>query len=500
MRNTQFAKIVNHGRLVYILNVKTFFTFIIFIYVLAPHLIADARTANIKFGIDASHAPPLLYQFEDPNFSLATGGLVYEITVTIAEALNQSYSVSALPEARMIRDLKQGHIDLVCYISPEWNRDSKDDFLWSDPLYTYVNVLVGKKEIPFKSFNQLSNISIGTVENYYYHEVEDKFKSKVLQRDDSSSIIGGLKKLLDNRLEYVVMTEIEYNLYKMTYPQLQKSSFTVDKTDVLCSLSKNSSLSLKNLNKTIAQLKNKKEFKKIYTRYSNSKTMPRPIAYGMNDSNSPPFLQIDNNTETPIIQGGIFFDLGLEIGRKLKRPIHFMLSPRKRLDSGLAEGDIELVCYNTEAWAGSYAKDYNWSVPIFEQTNLVVGLKTNMKNVSLNSLKDLKGKTLGTNLGFVYPALTPYFKDGTIKREDALSGMDNIEKLHSGRVQYIVLNNLEYNFYRKQYTDLKEAPFVIDPIDVKCASSKKSDLKISDINAAVKELKKSGRLQKVFLN
>lgn len=477
---------------------KTFLIFCISILSLVAVFTSQARASHINFGIDASHSPPLLYQFEDPNFSLATGGLVYEITVAVAEALNQDYTISALPESRMIRDLKQGNIDLVCHISPEWDRASRNDLLWSDPLYTYSNVLVGKKEIPFKNSGQLANVTIGTVENYYYHELEEKFKNKKLQRDDSASIFAGLKKLLDNRLEYVIMTEIEFNLYKTTYPQLQKSSFTLDKTDIHCSVSKKSSLPMKNLNKAIADLKTKNEFKKTYDRYTNSKTAIRPINYGMNDSNSPPFLQIDNSKETPVIQGGLFFDLGLEIGKKLKRPIHFMLSPRKRLDSGLADGEIELVCYNTEAWAGSYAKDYNWSVPIFEQTNLVVGLKANMKNAPLKSIKDLKGKTLGTALGFVYPALIPYFNDGTIKREDALSGMANIEKLHSGRIQYIVLNNLEYNFYRKQYTDLKEAPFVIDPINVKCASSKKSDLKISDINAAIKNLNKSGRLRKVF--
>lgn len=479
---------------------KTFLIYFILIYVLISRISADARAANIKFGIDASHSPPLLYQFEDPNFSLATGGLTYEITVTIAEALNQGYSILALPESRMIRDLKQGEIDLACYISPEWNRASKDDLLWSDSIYTYANILVSKNEISFKNLNQLSNLSIGTVENYYYHQLEDKFKTQILQRDDSPSMMAALKKLLDNRLDFVIMTEIEFNLYKMTYPQLQKSSFTLDKTDVFCSLSKRSLLSLKKLNQTIAHLKNKKEFQKIYDRYSNSKTIPRPIAYGMNDSNSPPFLQIDNRTETPVIKGGLFFDLGLEMGKKLKRPIQFILSPRKRLDSGLANGEIELVCYNTEAWAGSYAKDYNWSIPIFEQTNLVVGLKPNMKKAHLKSLKDLKGKTLGTALGFIYPALAPYFNDGSIKREDALSGMANIEKLNSGRVQYIVLNNLEYNFYRKQYTNLQEAPFVIDPINVKCASSKKSDLKLSDINNAIKESNKAGRLRKILLN
>lgn len=469
------------------------------IYALIAFFAAEKSVAALKFGIHASHNPPLLYQFEDPNFSVATGGLIYEITVAIADDLDQEYSISALPESRMIRDLKHGHLDLSCYISPEWDRESKEDFLWSNPLYAYANVLVSQKEIQQKSIDQLPFSKVGTVGNYFYHELENKFKNNSLQRDDSGSVLGSLKKLLDNRLDYVVMTEIEFSLYKRTYPQLQKSSFTVDKTDIFCALSKKSSLSLQRLNKTIANLQAKNVFKKTYARYSNLKTAPRPIAYGMNDSNSPPFLQIDNSTSTPVIQGGLFFDLALEIGKKLKRPIQFILSPRKRLDSGLASGEIELVCYNTEAWAGSYAKDYFWSIPIFRQANYIVGLKKNMKNAQIKSLKDLKGKTLGTALGFVYPALIPYFENGSIKREDTLSGLANISKLHTERVQYIVLNNLEYNFYKKTDVNLQEAPFEIDPISVKCASSKKSDLNISDINAAVTALKKTGRLQKVFL-
>ena len=478
--------------------VKRFLAFIITAYALTAILTLELAQAHIKFGIHASHSPPLLYQFDDPNFSVATGGFIYEVSVAIAENLNRDYSISALPESRMIRDLKQGNLDLSCYISPEWDRESKDDLFWSEPISSYANVLVSDKEIQYKNLDQLPNSKIGTVGNYFYHELESKFRNNTLQRDDSGTNMGSLKKLLDNRLDYVAMTELEYSYYKTKYPQLQKSAFTLDKTEIYCALSKKSSLSLKTLNQTIANLKSRKVFKKMYARYSNPKTAPRPIAYGMNDSNSPPFLQIDNKNENPVIQGGLFFDLGLEIGKKLKRPIHFMLSPRKRLDSGLASGEIELVCYNTEAWAGNFAKDYNWSIPIFKQFNLIVGLKKNMKPGQLKSLKDLTGKTIGTALGFVYPALMPYFESGRIRREDALSGLANITKLSSERAQYIVLNNLEYGYYKKQYSNLQEAPFEIDPINVKCASSKKSDLTISDINNAILESKKDGRLQKVF--
>lgn len=483
----------------FIFNVNNFLILFISIYVLAQHSISEARAAHIQFGIDASNSPPLLYQFDDPNFTLATGGFIYEVTVAIAEALKQDYTILPLPRSKIIQALRENNLDLTCHSSPHWEPASKDEFLWSVSLYANSDVLVGKKEIQFKNPEQVSNTTIGAVEKYFYPELEEKFKNKVLQRDDSVSVNESLKKLLDNRLDYIVMNELEFNLHKKTHPQLQKSIFTLDKTEIHCTLSKKSSLSLKKLNKAIAHLKNKKEFQKIYTRYSNSETMPRPITYGMNDSNSPPFLQLDNSTETPVIQGGLFFDIGIELGRKLKRPINFMLSPRKRLDSGLADGEIELVCFNTEVWAGSYAKDYNWSVPIFKQFNLVVGLKKTMHNAQIKSLKDMKGRTLGTVLGFVYPSLIPYFNDGRIKREDVISGATNVEKLQSERVQYIVLNNLEYNYYRRKNMNLQGAPFEIDPIHVKCASSKKSDLKIYDINAAVKKLNKSGRLQKVFL-
>ena len=60
------------------------------------------------------------------------------------------------------------------------------------------------------------------------------------------------------------------------------------------------------------------------------------------------------------------------------------------------------------------------------------------------------------------------------------------------------MNNLEYDYYKKKIPDLVRAPFEFDSIAVRCALSKKSDLKIKELNAALLALKKSGKLNKIF--
>ncbi|MEA9358336.1 transporter substrate-binding domain-containing protein [Bacteriovorax sp. PP10] len=478
---------------------KKLLLFFIFLLVISSGFKSDAHADPVKFGLDSSHSLPLLYQFENQNMGIATGGLMYEMSVAIGEELHDDYSITTFPGPRLAFEVLNGNIDLTCNNSPKWSGGLSDEAQWSKTIYTNSVILVGKKEIPFDRADHLMNTKIGTVENYLYGDLEDKFKSKILQRVDAVTVVANLNKLLDNKLDYIVMSEVEYNFYKETYPVLQRSSFAVDKTDIQCALSRKSSLTLKKLNETIDRLAKKQVFQQIYKRYINPKTNFKPIVYGLNDTNSPPFLIYDNNTEYPTIQGGLFFDIGLEMGRKLKRPVKFLLSPRKRLDSGLADGKIELVCYNTEAWAGEFAKDYYWSIPIFKQSNYVVSNSKYKGNADLKTIKDLKGKTVGTTLGFVYPNLTPYFKDGSLIREDVLSGTANLSKLNAARIPFILLNNLEYNYYKKKYPDLQRAPFEIDPLEVKCAISKKSNLKLKELNAAIRDLKKSGRMQEIFL-
>jgi len=473
--------------------VKFFIAFLI----LALTAFAQAA-APIKFGVSTSNSPPLLYQFENQNMPIATGGFIYEISVAIAEELQEPYSIVTIPRGRIPQEITSGGIDVLCHSSIRWNLPYKNDVGWSKPLYTYGNVLVARNPIKFKKPSKVQNTTIGTVANFYYADLEENFRNKKLYRDDAPSVGANISKLLGERVEYIIMSEIEYNYHRKLYPNFHRSSFVEDKTEIQCNLSKKSTLTLAKLNKAIDHLAERKVLQKIYDRYATAKDIPKPLTFGLNNNNSPPFIFFDDKAELPTIQGGVFFDIALALGKHIKRPINFVLLPRGRLDADLADGKVDLVCFDTEVWAGKHASSYYWSLPIFQQINYIVGLKDLKEGNEPKTLKDLKGQIVGTTLNFVYPSLEPYFKDGTLHREDADSGTANIARLNFQRVPYIVMNNLEYGYFKKSNPRLQRLPVNIDPIDVKCAISKKSDLKLKEINTAIIEMTKSGKLQKVF--
>lgn len=453
---------------------------------------------KIKFGLSASHSPPLLYTFENENMPIATGGFLYENSVAIAEELKEDYALIVVPRGRVSQELMSGALDVICHASMRWDPPYKNNVGWSEPLYSYSKVLVSAKNIPFADVEQIKNTTIGTVNDFAYPDLERGFKNQKLFRDDAPSVGANIIKLLGGRLDYIVMSELEFPFHSMNYPELQRSIFVLDKAEIRCALSKKSSLSLEKLNGAIERLKAKKILQKIWARYSNPKTIPTPLVYGLNNNDSPPFIFFEATGENPRVKGGVFFDLALEVGKQIQRPLIFALLPRGRLDSDLADGQVDLVCFNTEVWAGKFAKSYFWSVPIFQQVNYIVTLKSATKEASINSLKELSGMTIGTTLHFVYPTLDPLFEKRTLIREDADSGLANVTKLDFKRVNYIVLNNLEYIYYKKTNPLLHKLPIEIDPIDVKCAISKKSNLKLNQINAAIIKMKKNGQLDKVF--
>lgn len=454
---------------------------------------------KVRFGLSASHSPPMLYKFDNQNMPIATGGFLYEISVAIAEELNENYDLVIVPRGRVPQELTSGNLDLICHTSTGWNPPYKNTVDWSEPLYTFSKVFVGKKALPFTSVEDIpSNTTIGTVDDFAYPELEKRFTDKTLFRDNAPSVAASVGKLLGGRLDYIVMSELEYPYFKAKNPQIQRSSFSIEKMDIRCAISRKSALPLDKLNQAIEHLKEKNVLQKIFQRYQNAKTIPRPVVYALNNNDSPPFIHFDTTTEIPTVRGGIFFDLALEVGKQVQRPLVFVLLPRSRLHNDLAEGTADLVCFDNEIWSGKFAKSYYWSSPIFRQSDHIVSLKPLAGDFRVKNLNDLKGKVLGTTLNFVYPSLEPYFKSGKIVREDADSGLANVTKLNLKRVTYIVLNKLEFEYYRKSNPLLQRSQFDIDPIDVKCAVSKKSDLKINQLNAAIAAMKKNGRLDKVF--
>jgi polar amino acid transport system substrate-binding protein len=169
---------------------------------------------------------------------------------------------------------------------------------------------------------------------------------------------------------------------------------------------------------------------------------------------------------------------------------------RYRLQEYLVSGKLDFLCYVAKDWVPD-PKIYIWSQPLFTKREVLLG-PTPMPN----NPKKLKGKTIGTILGYVYPNLDPLFQSHLLRREDASSEFANLNKLRHGRVKYVVTDEIfldHYNFLSKEKSlDEGRQRIPLQKYDILCTLSRKSPLKIQELNRAIRELKSSGELKKIF--
>lgn len=150
-----------------------------------------------------------------------------------------------------------------------------------------------------------------------------------------------------------------------------------------------------------------------------------------------------------------------------------VLLSRKRLELELAAGTVDLVCRTKREWLHS-PDNFDWSGPLFEKQDLIVGLAD---APIINSLQDLKGKTLGTITGYFYSKLEADFASHAITRDDGPSEDGLLRKLRNKRSQYAIIDANIYAYYVKQTNSAKlfrDPPFALEKHMTECAISRKS--------------------------
>ncbi len=211
-------------------------------------------------------------------------------------------------------------------------------------------------------------------------------------------------------------------------------------------------------------------------------------------------LIVDASTEMPWAQlqknqvlSGIHRDLGLALSKQLGREPKFMVLPRKRIAKALEAGEGDLVCGLLPKW---FAGPFDWSQPLMPDGELILSLASAAQP---KTLADLRGQALGTVSGFAYPELEQTLGKGFV-REDAPNAAANLRKLNLGRMQYAVSNQLYADYQRRQGV-IKVAlhpDFLLERYVMPCALSRRSEIKLDELNHAIDLLDKSGALQRMI--
>ncbi|NNM67173.1 MAG: transporter substrate-binding domain-containing protein [Spirochaetales bacterium] len=120
---------------------------------------------------------------------------------------------------------------------------------------------------------------------------------------------------------------------------------------------------------------------------------------------------------------------------------------------------------------------------------------------SVRSWGDLKGKMIGTLLGYVYPPrLEKMFASGEAKRQDVVTLEQNLNKLENGRVDLVYDSNVLIQYaVKNHFKNLTILPYrPTRPWPIQMALGPHSPVSFKDFNAAVDDLVKSGALGKML--
>ena len=211
-------------------------------------------------------------------------------------------------------------------------------------------------------------------------------------------------------------------------------------------------------------------------------------------------LAVDSGTEMPMariqqdrVVGGMSLDLGRLLAKALGRELQIIALPRKRLQDALERNQVDAACAYLPAWLPGALQ---WSKPFFIQEYAIV---SRLAATPPRQLQDLRGQTVGTVLGFVYPELEAALGEG-FRREDAPDAEANLRKLAAGRLPHIAVSQRQLAYLRSQgaFSAAIHPPLPVGELRTQCALAPRASVSLDVFNQAIERIERDGSLAALY--
>lgn len=198
------------------------------------------------------------------------------------------------------------------------------------------------------------------------------------------------------------------------------------------------------------------------------------------------------------LRGGLIKDIFSLLGDELGVVIKYVDCPRKRVEQGLVSGDLHIAPVAHPLWLSkNFAGD--WTDPLFELRELLI-LRTDSQ-LKYHGPEDLKGLRIGTILGYHYPIMDAYFKSKDVTRSDVQRADQNADMLLNHRIDAYIVHDIVFRYFQKvdaRAQLLRAVELGTTVREISWAVSRKTPVPLKQLNAFVRDLKKSGRLEAIL--
>lgn len=218
------------------------------------------------------------------------------------------------------------------------------------------------------------------------------------------------------------------------------------------------------------------------------------LRWGFGPADGMPYAQVSDHA----LLGGFILRLGERIAKDLSVSVSFIETPNKRIEESLKNGRIHLICNSNPEWMVDAAA-YHWSPPLLEEED---ALLQHRDSPAINSLADLKGKVLGTSLGFAYSMpLMEAFANHDVERKDVRDLGTRLNLLSHKRLDAIIdmRRSLAYELAARPDAPLVFSPWVVERYRLHCAYSSQLPMPPQRLDAALQNLRDSGELESLLV-
>ncbi|MDH4570989.1 amino acid ABC transporter substrate-binding protein [Pseudomonas sp. BN414] len=217
------------------------------------------------------------------------------------------------------------------------------------------------------------------------------------------------------------------------------------------------------------------------------------LRWGFGPADGMPYAQVSDHA----LLGGFILHLGERIAKDLSIKVSFVETPNKRIEESLKNGRIHLICNSNPEWMVD-ASAYHWSPSLFEEEDALLQHRDSPR---IASLADLKGKVLGTSLGFAYSMpLMEAFANKDVERKDVRDLDTRLNLLSHKRLDAIIdmRRALAYELAVRPDAPLVFSPWIVERYQLHCAYSGQLPIPAEQLDAALQRLRDSGEIESLL--
>lgn len=228
--------------------------------------LSQQQAEPLRFSASTSWGMP----YADIREDRLVGGIVFDLTQAIGNALQMPVRYVVLPRKRVEAAAQAGEVDVRCYFNPAWTQ-KPEHYLFSNPLFDASDVLVGAAgQSPITDLAQLpQGATVGTVLGFLYPSLDKRFNDQSLLRDDALDQEKVLVKLGRARYRYSAVNSHVLAWFKRQAGSeaIADWSLPLERTDFYCGVIKNATLKSQRVVDAINRLKASGQIDRILHNY-----------------------------------------------------------------------------------------------------------------------------------------------------------------------------------------------------------------------------------------